>query len=268
VRRLVAVALVLVSCEATSIRSQTLTLAFTPGSQYRYGIHETSHRVANGLTAPPSTIEMTGVETATVNSVDPAGNANLTLAVSEVTLRLTVNGRVSISTTTVQPKVVVVGSDGRLHLINGLDVGAEVLNGIYGGAVFISALLPSKSVAPGDKWSTQFSEPSINGGTGAVQVTTHSTYLRDEVVQGTETAVVETATTEAINLGYGPSGSTKVPPVTIRGYRSMDVTTWIDPGNHRIVKSQIKSSEAIAVTQSGSASYSYKDVGAVDLTAD
>jgi hypothetical protein len=270
VRRLVAAALLLLSCGTTSVRAQALTFTFTPGAHYRYTLHETSLIDSTGLTPSPSkiTLVLTAIETATVNSVDSAGTADITLALSGVTMKQTANGISSTTMTAVPSKEIRVGPDGRLQSINGKDVGAQVIGGMFGGAVLISALLPDHPVKPRDTWSQAFDIGMLpgSGGTGGVHVVAESTYLRDETIQGVDAAVVETKTTETIDSAYDPSLDTR-PTVKggstlFKGSRTVYVTSWIDPGNHRVLKSQVKSSETIsetiAVTQTlPAASYSY-----------
>ena len=251
-----------------------LTLTFSPGAQYRYTIHETSLTDSIGLTPSPSKISfvLTAIETATVNSVDLSGTADITLALSHVTMKQTANGISSTTSTSVPSKEIRVGPDGRLQSINGKDVGVQVIGGVYGGAALISALLPDHPVKARDTWSQEFDIGMIpgSGGAGGVHVVAESTYLRDETIQGVDAAVVQTKTTETIHAAYDPSLDTRATvkggSTAFQGTRTVYVTSWIDPSNHRVMKSQVKSSEVIAVSPAlPAASYSYRDASALDL---
>src|SRR6266446_3655390 len=81
-----------------------------------------------------------------------------------------------------------------------------------------------------------------------MQITSKSTYLRDESFNGVKAAVVETKSDGTIDLANsagvaaaGPSG------IAIKGTLTTDVTTWIDPNGHRIMKSHSTSKDELTM---------------------
>jgi hypothetical protein len=82
-----------------------------------------------------------------------------------------------------------------------------------------------------------------------VHITAKSTYLRDESAGGVNAAVVETKSTGNIDFDT-TSTATKdgMPPISVKGTFSTDVTTWIDPSGHRIVKSHSTATDDATIT--------------------
>jgi len=126
---------------------------------------------------------------------------------------------------------------------------------------FISAVLPSNAVKPGDTWSKSY-DIANPAGTGSINVKADSKYVRDETVKGVSAAVVETKSTATFNLSIdlnriiggagavpgmtgagGPNDVSGLPTteagpqnITVTGTGNSDTTTWVDPSSHRIVK--------------------------------
>jgi hypothetical protein len=262
-RRLALVALVLVACGSAPGHAQTLTLAFTQGAEYHYTFHTTSDDTVDaGMMSTPIKVDLTAKETAKVNSVDSAGVADISLTLTGVTVKTTTAGTQTTTTTTAPLPAVdlKIGRDGRVVSVNGKDMTPFML-GASGGPNLISAVLPDTAVKPGDTWSKSFDQPDPFG-KGTVHVTTNSNYLRDEALKGVNAAVVETTSTETFDLtmdGF-PSAPTTTPggsmgmSTTLKGTVKSDVTTWIDPAGHRILKSLMKADVAMTMTMVGPSS--------------
>jgi hypothetical protein len=257
-RRLALVALLAVACGATQAHAQALVLAYQPGETFAYNFHATSTGEINviGTTAPVNT-ELTALETATVQSVDTSGVATVSIALSNLTIKSSVNGVTNTTTGLPLPATELrIAPDGRILTVNGTTMEAQLpFTTGYAGTI-VSAVLPDGLVKPGDTWSKNYDQPDLPGfSSGSVSVMTNSKYLRNESFHGVNAAVIETTSTATIDLTINtsklapPSPSTTpfpVPPggvgaqgLTIKGTTTSDVTTWIDPGAHRILKSHM-----------------------------
>jgi hypothetical protein len=254
-RRLALVAVLTLACGALPAHAQTLSLAYKAGDVYKYGFHATSTGEVNVLgTNAPVNNELTALETVTVKSVDPSGVADVSLALSNITIKSEFSGTSSTTTGIPLPAVEVkIASDGRILTANGTSMEAGLAFSTGLGGNLVSAVLPDTPVKPGDTWSKDYDQTSLpSPATGAIHVTTKSKYLRDESFQGINAAVIETTSDAAIDVtldmslpppGSGPSpfpaptnGGTGI---AIKGTTTSDVTTWIDPSNRRILKSHM-----------------------------
>jgi hypothetical protein len=240
-------------CGALGVHAQTLSLVYKKGDTFKYGMHMTTQANigAAGMSIPVN-IDLSGQETVTVNSVDSSGNADLSIALSNLTLKSSANGITNTTTgTPAQTVEMTIAPDGRVLSVNGQAFGGTGLGQLAGGTggSFISAVLPSYVVKPGDTWSKSYDIANPLG-TGTVHLTADSKYLRDESLKGVNAAVVETKTTGTFNLALdtsklgGATGSplTGVPGgalagMTITGTTTADTTTWIDPSGHRAMQS-------------------------------
>jgi hypothetical protein len=261
-RRLALVALLAVSCGSIVAHAQTLALAYRAGDTYTYALHLTSNMNLDAQTVvQPINLDLTGKETVTVRSVDASGAADLSITVSNLAVK-TVSGTVTNTTTgsTVPAVEMKVAADGRILSLNGTSFGAGGLPQFGGlGGSFISAVLPDGSVKPGDTWSKNYDQANPVG-IGSVHVTTKSKYLRNESVKGVSAAVVETTSTATIDITIDLSkmvgAQTGVPTLPDSAVRSMiikgatdsDVTTWVDPGGHRVVKSHMTANTNTTLT--------------------
>jgi hypothetical protein len=245
VRRLVLIAFLAISCGAVPAQARTLSLAFHSGDTYRYSFHSTTKQtiVAGGMTLPTD-IELTAAETVKVNSVDSSGVADLTLTVSNFAIKGTTGG--VTNTTSGMPAMtmdVKVAADGRIVSMDGNQLAAGnpflAFSGM-GGGFFVTAVLPSNTVKPGDTWSKDYDQANP-GGTSSIHVTSKSKYLRDESVNGVNAAVVETTSSGSIDMNISaPSAAGATTGgfggTSIKGTVTTDVTTWIDPNGRRVLK--------------------------------
>jgi hypothetical protein len=205
-----------------------------------------------GAIKEPVTVDMTAIETEIVQSVDSSGIADITIKLTDVTVKTTVAGQSSTSTTAVPPEDIKVGSDGRVLGINGLAFSGGSPFGAVGGGGTGSAIFPDGSVKPGDTWSKAYDQTNPLG-TGAVHVTTTSKYMGDQTINGTQTALVATAINTPMDMTIDFStlgqmtGSAATLPITglqgmaIKGTQVAHVSTWLDAKAHRIVKSTTSS---------------------------
>ena len=244
-RRLALVGFIAIACGAAPVQAQTLSLGYHSGDTFKYAFHSTTKQtlVAGGVTLPAE-IDMTATETVTVSSVDSTGVANLTLTLSSFVLKSTTGG--VTNTTTGTPAFTTdlkVAGDGSIVSVDGSQVAAGnpflALSGV-GGGFFVTAVLPGTAVKPGDTWTKDYSQANP-GGSGAIQVKSRSKYLRNELVGGINAAVVETTSNGSIdiNLGAPPAGAASgaFAGISMKGTITSDVTTWLDPSAHRVLKS-------------------------------
>ena len=286
-RRLALTALFAVACGALPAHAQTLALAYPRGDVHKYSFQSTStENIEVGVIGVPAkldnlcmsgtclTAHFTALETMTVQSVDSSGVADLTIALSNIVIKAQSNGTTNTTTGLTMPVLEIkIAADGRLLSIDGMSYGNGFPfgMGIGMGSGLISAVLPDTPVKPGDTWSKDYDQANPLG-SGAVQITTKSKYLRDESFQGVNAAVVETASSAAVDFTVDPSklvpstsvttpkvdspsspapsftlpafGAGSSEGITIKGTTTSDVTTWFDPGDHRILKSHMTGTTA------------------------
>lgn len=252
-RRLALVLFFAVACGPAVAHAQSLALAYHSGDSYKYALHSTANEsIDAGVTTVPFNFELTGRETVTVQSVDAGGTADLSISLSDITMKSSANGITNTTSGTPLPTIEMkVGPDGRIVSINGNILGGSPFSLFSGmGGIFMSAVLPDNAVKPGDTWSKDYDQGNTMG-SGTFHVTTKSKYLRDESVKGVNAAVVETTSTTSVNITidlsklFAGSGSSQMLPgpaaypITITGTSSSDVTTWIDAAGHRVLKSHM-----------------------------
>ncbi len=252
-KRVALVALFAISCGATQAQAQTLSLAYSKGATYTYKVHMTLDETVDlGAITEPLKVDMTATETQTVKSLDSTGIADIAISLTAVNIKTTVGGVSSTTTTTVPTEEIKVASDGRVLGINGLAFSGGSPFGAAGGGGTGSAIFPDGTVKPGDSWTKDYDQTDPLG-TGSVHVTTTSKYLRDETINGTRTAVVQTTINTPMNMTIDFStfgkmtGSNTTLPITgiqgmaIKGTQMADATTWLDAKAHRLVKSTMSS---------------------------
>jgi hypothetical protein len=243
-KRLTLVALFALACGAVPIQAQALSLGYHTGNTYKYAYHSATKQtiVAAGVSLPAD-VDLSANETVGVRSVDSSGTADLAITLSNFSIKSTTGG--VTNTTTGMPDTtmdVTVAADGRILSLNGNQFAGSnpflAFSGM-GGGFFVTAVLPSNAVKPGDTWSKDYDQANP-GGTGAVHVTSHSKYLRNESLTGVNAAVVETTSSGSVNmtLEIPASGAptTGLGEFSISGTVTSDVITWIDPSGHRVLK--------------------------------
>lgn len=243
-RRLtVVVALFAIGCGAIPAQAHTLSLGYHTGDTYKYTYHSTAKQtmIASGITLP-SEIDMSAREAVKVKSVDSTGVADLMVTLSNFAIKSTTGGVTNTTTgipdTTMDVKI---AADGRILSLDGNQFTGSnpflAFSGM-GGGFFVTAVLPSSAVKPGDTWSKDYDQAN-RGGTGGIHVTSHSQYLRDETLNGVKAAVIETTSSGSMDITLGSPGAATTPGgfgLSMNGTVMSDVTTWIDPVGQRVLK--------------------------------
>lgn len=281
-RRVAVVALLAAACGSIAL-AQSLSLAFRTGDHYQYALHLTSKEsVDAGMMTVPLQTDLNASEEASVQSVDSAGIADVLLSFSNVTLKMTTAfGQTSTTTTTTEQPLpsedLKIAPDGRILTIDGSALMGSMQFGLGGESLLISAVLPDSAAKPGDTWSNAYDQTNPSG-SGAVHIAAKSKYVRDETINGVKAAVVETKSTATLNITVNlgssffpglasPLAPSPSPPasgqgqevqveMTVTGALTSDVTTWIDPGSHRVLKSHMSETDDItlAMTPNGPSS--------------
>ena len=256
-KRLAVIAIFLVAAcgSASTVSAHTISLAYKAGDSYKYSLHFVlKYQIgiqSVGMTVPLD-LNVSGKEAVKVNSVDSTGVADVTITLTDLSTKSIVNGTTTTTTTPSTTVKVTIGPDGRILSLNGNALGNSMLPGMSGtDSAFVSAILPEGPVKPGDTWSKSYDESNPTGTTGTIHVTTDNKYVKDETVSGVNAAVVDSKINGTIDLkldmsalaGAGGTslfptgGSSGVQGMSITGTVKTDVTSWIDAGARRIVKS-------------------------------
>ena len=265
-RRLIAVAVLLVACGILPAHAQTISLAFKQGEQFKYTLHFSGTFSAHvGSVSQDVKIDAKAKETVTITAVESEGTAHMTLTLSDLTITTTgkaPDGSTTTSTTSqtsaIPPQQLKVAPDGRILSINGESISSASPFGILAGSYLVYAVLPDTAVKPGDKWSKSYDQAQP-GGSSSVHVTTNSTYLRDESFHGVNAAVIETKSAADFTMNLLPPQSpppngTRAGPTpggfgAMQGSVASDTTSWIDPGAHRVLKSSMKATLKATITE-------------------
>ena len=259
-RRLTAVAVLLVACGILPVHAQAISLAFKQGEQFKYALHFTGTFSAHiGAVLQDVKIDAKARETVVTTAVESDGTADMTLTLSDLKITTTgkaADGSTTTSTTTqtnaIPPQQLKVAPDGRILSINGQNISSESPFGVLTGSYLVYAVLPDSAVKPGDKWSKSYDQAQP-GGSSSVHVTSNSTYLRDESFHGVNAAVIETKSAADFTMNLLPPKSplpntangTSAGPTpgglgSVQGSETSDTTSWVDPAAHRVLKSSMK----------------------------
>lgn len=264
-KRVALLALFLVAaCGTFGAQAQSISLAYKAGETFNYGFHLVmKYTIAASGMSIPLDMDLGAKETVSVKAVDSSGTADLSIDISNISVKTSMNGTTNTTTTktggTLEMKV---AKDGRVLSGNGDAFGSSTalpgMTGTQGGVV--SAILPDHPVKPGDTWTKTYDEPNPLG-TGAIQATSNNTYLRDESVGSVKTAVVESKVTTSLDMTLDLSsmfGEMPTPPSTgaapgaktlsIKGTSKSDTTTWIDTSARDIVKTHSSGSVDATLT--------------------
>ena len=253
-RRLALLAAFLIAaCGSFGAEAHTLSLAYKTGDTYKYSLHAVLKYTvgAQGLSIPIE-LDLSAKEAIKVKSVDSSGTADLQIELTDLTVKTTTNGVTNTTTTTNSTTVEMkVGSDGRIVSVNGETFSNGSLPGFNGsGGGLVSAILPDKPVKPGDTWIKDYDHTSP-AGTGTIHVTSKNKYARDETTNNVSTAVVQSDVVTTVDLTVDlsamagqssgasllPSGGpSAVKGISIKGTSTSTITSWIDFGAHRVVK--------------------------------
>jgi hypothetical protein len=255
-RRLAAIALFTIACNGAAphttatTHAQTLTLSYAKGATYQYKFALTSDfTVQTVALTEQERIDLAANEALAVSSVDSAGVAEVMVTFTDAKLKTTLgSGQATViinnGPSTLTDTHFWLAPDG--HALGTYDGGSlpddPVMFGVAADARFASVVLSDSAVKPGDTWIKNYDVPSSSGA-GSIQVIAKSSYLRNEMFGGVQVAVVETISTAKVDIGIkGSSG--------ILGTARSDVTSWIDPSAHRIVKTMVTSSSELSMAAS------------------
>lgn len=246
-RRLALIALVALAC-GTSAQAHDLRLAYQKGDVYKYAIHTTANETVDaGIVTLPIKVDMTANQNVTVNSVDSKGTADLTIDMSDLSISTTMSQTTNTTKVPSQAITMQVGADGRVVSLNGNAMSSNPFMAFSGtGGGFISAVLPDKPVHPGDKWSKTYDQANPQG-SGSIHVTADSVYVKDEgklaVIKTTSNSTID-MTIDMTKLAAGQTASSlpglapgAIQSITFKGTVKGVITSWIDPGTHRVSRS-------------------------------
>ncbi len=261
-RRLAAIALFTIACTgvppqnagttppAGTATPQMLTLSYSKDATYKYRFTLTSDfSVQTVAQTDQERIDLSAKEALAVRSVDARGIAKVMVTFTDANLKTTLESGQTTAVISNGPSTLTeahfwLAPDGRA--LNSYDGGTlpndPVMFGVAADSRFVSAVLSDSAVKPGDTWTKNYDVPS-GSGAGSIKVIAKSSYLRNEMFGGVQVAVVETIS--AANVDIGITGSSG-----ILGTASSDVTSWIDPSAHRIVKTVLTSSSELSMAAS------------------
>jgi hypothetical protein len=235
---------------AGTATAQMLTLSYSKDATYKYRFTLTSDfTVQTVALTEQERIDLSAKEALTVSSVDARGVAEVMVTFTDAKLKTTLGSGQATAVINNGPSTLTdthfwLAPDGRaLSTYDGGSLPDDpVMFGVAADARFVSAVLSDSTVKPGDTWTKNYDVASPSGA-GSIQVIAKSRYLRNETFGGVQVAVVETVSTANVDIGIkGSSG--------ILGTASSDVTSWIDPSAHRIVKTMVTSSSEVSMAAS------------------
>lgn len=247
------VALLVAGCGSFAVpQAHAIALAYKTGDAYNYHFHAAlNYTVGISTMTIPVTADVSADEKMTVKSVDSSGTADLDVQLTNLAVKITANGTTNTTTkntaTTIEMKV---GSDGRVISVNGNPISGSLsipgVPGTQGG--LLSAILPDKAVKPGDTWTKSF-DVAPPAGSGTIHVASSNKYARDEKVGSVNAAVVQSNINTTINLNlstlaagqggaslFPSTGSSGLQSFTLKGTDASVVTSWVDTGAKRILK--------------------------------
>lgn len=252
------------ACGTFGAQAQSISLAYKTGDTAKYSFHLVmKYTIAASGMSIPLDMDLGAKETAIVKSVDSSGTADLSVDISNVTIKMSMSGTTNTTTTktggTIDMKV---AKDGRVLSVNGDAFGSSTalpgMTGTQGGVV--SAILPDHPVKPGDTWTKSYDVPNPLG-TTSIHATSNNTYLRDEKVGSVNAAVIESKVNTNLAMTIDLSsmlGASGTPPPTggaagaetlsMKGTSISDTTTWIDTSARRIVKTHSSGSVNATLT--------------------
>jgi hypothetical protein len=187
----------------SSAAARPLALSFTPGDRETYRFRFTMDGTLDAgelLGETPLDMDVTEVLTWEVTDVDEDGVATIRVTVEE--LSGTVNGVEAPTDPSQLPAFDMrIAPDGRVLEAGGLSfAGADVASGAsFPGMGQMTPLLPDHPVAPGDRWTTSFSQDNPFG-EGEISYEATSTFEREEELDGVRVAVIRTEMTTPVDL--------------------------------------------------------------------
>lgn len=230
--------------------AHAITLSYKSGDTYKYHFHGLlNYTVGIQGTTIPVNVDLAADEKMTVKSVDSSGIADINVDLTNLVVKTTANGTTNTTNTSTTTSIEMkIGPDGHVVSINGNaiqgSVGVPGISGSQGG--LLSAILPDKPVKVGDTWTKDFDENAPLG-SGTIHVSSTNKYTKDEKVGSVNTSVVDSNITTTINLKvdsttqggtdlFPTGGSSGMTGFSMNGTDTATVTSWVDTGAKRIVK--------------------------------
>jgi hypothetical protein len=189
--------------------------------------------------------DLTGTETVTVLSLDPNGVATIEVRIEGLTG--TVDGApFSLKAPSVYQLQVT--PEGRIVAGGGVAQTGGPASDSVPGSDQPSAILTTQRVKPGATWAAEYDRPNPLGA-GSIHVTAQSAYLRNETVNGLNTAVIQTQAGAPLDIRIdlrklgemaGDKNIATEPPgsnIHYTGKVKYDISSWIDSAGHGLVRS-------------------------------
>jgi hypothetical protein len=166
-----------------------------------------------------------------VHRVGADGVAAIDLSLSKVNVH--VDGR-SVDAPEQSAVSLKIAPDGRVLTAAGLDgslgaPGSKPVGLSPSAGQQIAPVLPDGDVSIGDTWTRSFTQ-ELPDDLGSVKVNSTSRYVRDQVLNGVDTVVVQTDYDVPVDLSFSQQGVTVSSKGTIRDA----VTSWVDLGSRRL----------------------------------
>lgn len=224
-----------------TVGTRAFSTGFKSGQTYRYQAHVVLSGTLSlsGQQLPLSSDQKVN-QTIRVKSVDRSGAATLEISFADVIA----GGSGATTTVRAAPLTIRIGADGRILAGSGSPVGGRAPS--IPGSDQLTPVFPDHPVRPGDSWDKRYSRPNPFG-SGGFELTSHSTYLRDERVGGADAAVIDTTLRGPIDFTIDFS---KLPQPAGSGLGSGSIhylgrvasTTryWIDLSSHLVLKASGK----------------------------
>jgi hypothetical protein len=251
-----------------------LALDFTAGESETYMTSQTIEgdlvmsgfggEIPEGLSGMHLVLEMSQTVTWEVLSVNEDGVATISVTTSDATASF--NGIEAPSSELAGPPVEMrVAPDGRILSIDdvsfaGVEGGGLPGQGSLPGMSQVTPLLPEDGspVAPGDTWDASYSQ-DFPLAEGSIDYDVHSTYLRNEEIDGIDAAVIRSMMTVPLDLTFrmkdiaafiaeqdgvseGPSekelSELRHATLAFEGNLELDMTSFVDFAGQKLLRSE------------------------------
>lgn len=260
-----------------------LALVFTEGDTHRYRIEQTIELTfsgdalagATGLDQPVK-LETSQLVAWRVTDVDADDVATVRVSVEDASMTV---GGMPLPSEVPPPVDLRISPDGRVLSVGGPALGGAALDLTRGplGRLFqipgqdqLTPLLPPDgSAAPGDSWDASFSQ-DVSFGDGSIDVEATSRYVRDETLDGADTAVIATESQVTVDVAFAiadvldalagsglptaaATGLDDVGDATISsvGGGTTSQTSWVSLDGHEVVETRSSGDFDVAMTFEG-----------------
>lgn len=221
-------------------------LSLVQGQTYRYQMGLTFNgTVSAGGQQIPFNMKASETIAWKIDSVDQDGVADVTMSIEK--LAATVNGVRSPSEEP-PPVKIRVARDGRVLTAGNIQLAGQGDAGtLFPGSDQFVPLLPDHPVKPGDYWTKNFDQ-DFPFGSGHLRYVTRNLYVRDEMVDGVNAAVISTSVKLPLDFSIdlsklgralGEAGEQIPSGAKMIFGGSADITTlaWLDVQQGQLVKS-------------------------------